>query len=107
MKIAAFLITGLINVSVGIVLFFFLLLGLNGFSGKQAEPGLILYIVWVLIASVITAVLSLWLTNYLTAKKGMNSILAGLIPVTGFVIIGAVSTFVALIAAVILVDALR
>lgn len=107
MKIAAFLITALINVGVGVVLFFFLLLALNGFSESQATPGLILYIIWVLIASVGAAVLSIWLTNYLATKKSLNGIVAALISILIFIVIGTGSSFLALIISAVLVDAMR
>ena len=32
--------------AIGIVLFFFLMIGLNGFSEGEADPGMIFYIVW-------------------------------------------------------------
>ncbi len=107
MKIAAFLITGLVNGTIGGVLFFFLLLGLNGFSEQQATPGLILYIAWVLIASIIMAILSLWLTNYLTTKKSVNNIVAGLISIGIFIVVGTVSTLAALFGSVLIVSVMR
>lgn len=107
MKIAAFLITALINTGIGAILFFFLIIALNGYSGSQAEPGLILYIVWILLFSIITAVLSVLAANYLSAKKSLNKFLALAISVTVFVIAGAALHFAGIFAAIGLIEALR
>lgn len=107
MRIAAFLITSLINLIAGVVLLFFLLLALNGFTGKQAEIGLILYIIWVLIASILAGVLSVRLANYLAAKKSFSRWIAALISIAVFSLTGIGSIFAALIAAVFFVSVMR
>ncbi len=106
MKVEIFLATALGNIGIGIVLFFILLLSLNGYSGKQAEPGLILFIIWVLLfsAAAVCAVLS---ANFLTAKKSLNWIAASLISVLIFVVAGAILNFGGTIVAIVLTEALR
>lgn len=90
MKAIPFLMTGLINLGVGVFFFLFLLLGMNGFSEKQAEPGLIFFIVWVLLVSLIAAIASVFSTSYLTAQKSFNFWLAAFLSVFIFVIVGAI-----------------
>jgi hypothetical protein len=107
MKIATFLITALVNGGIAFVMFFMLILGLNGFTGKQAEPGLLLFIVWGVLSALITGVLGILLANYLATKKSMNKIAATAISSLVFVIVGGVSVFVGFLAAVFLVSALR
>ena len=107
MKLIPFTITGLINIAVGVVLFFFLLLGLNGYSGKQAEPGLILFIVWILLASLLVAVLSVVMIGFLTAKKSINFWASSLISVLVFVILGAVINVVGWFTSLFVTEALR
>lgn len=107
MKIATFLITALVNVGISIVMFFMLILSLNGFSGKQAEPGLLLFIVWGLLSAIITGILSFLLANYLTTKKALGKIAAAAISIAVFVIVGGIFTVVGFFAAVFLVSALR
>lgn len=107
MKIASFLFTALINVGVGIVLFFMLIVGLNGFSGKQAEPGLILFFVWVLLTALVTAVLSVKAAKFFRVGKSLNAFLSALLAVLIFAVIGAAMNVVGLLAAVFLVSALR
>ena len=69
MKVAAFLITLLGNILIGAILFFFLLLALNGFSEKQATPAIILYIIWALIFSILSAGLSVWTLIFLVNNQ--------------------------------------
>lgn len=107
MKIATFLITALVNIAVGCVLFFVLILSLNGFSGKQAEPGLLLFIVWGLLSALITGVLGVLLANYLATKKSLNKIAATAISSLVFIVAGGVSAVVAFFAAVFLTSAMR
>ena len=107
MKIATFLITALVNLAIGFVLFFMLILGLNGFTGKQAEPGLLLFIVWGLLSALITGVLGIFLANYLAVKKSMNKFAATAISSVVFIIVGCVSGVVGFFAAVFLVSAMR
>ena len=88
-------------------MFFMLILGLNGFTGKQAEPGLLLFIVWGLLSALITGVLGIFLANYLAVKKAMNKIAATAIASVVFIIAGGISVFVGFLAAVFLVSAMR
>ena len=107
MKIASFLFTALINIGVGIVLFFMLILGLNGFSEQQAMPGLILFFVWVLATALLTGILSIKAAGFFNVKKSLGAFLSALLAVLIFSATGAAMSFVGLFAAVFLVSALR
>jgi hypothetical protein len=107
MKIAAFLITALANLGVGFVLFFFLIIALNGYSESQATPGLILFIVWVLLFSLIAAVLSLLTINFLSKKKSLSRFAAAIISVVVCIFVGGTLNFVGIFAAIGLIEALR
>ncbi len=107
MKVEIFLATALGNIGIGIMLFFILLLSLNGYSGNQAEMGLILFIIWVLLFSIGAAVCAYLSANFLITKKSLNRIVASLISIFIFVVIGAILNFVGMIAAIILTEALR
>lgn len=106
-KASIFLATALANIAIGAALFFMLIISLNGFTGKQAEPGLILFIVWALLVSVITGVLALLSTNYFVKRKSFNPWLAALSAIAIFIVLGAAIDFVGLIAAVVLTAAIR
>jgi hypothetical protein len=107
MKIATFLITALINAAVSFVMFFMLLLAMNGFHESDALPGLLLYIVWGLLSAIITGVLGILLANYLATKKSLNKIAATVISTVIFIIVGGVSVAVSFFAAVLLASAMR
>jgi len=107
MKAVTFIITALANIGIGFVLFFMLILSLNGFTGDEAEPGLILFIVWTLLTALVTGILSFLGAGYLINKKSLNSALAAFIAMAIFTVVGAVSIIVGFIAAVALTSAMR
>ncbi len=106
-KAIIFLVTALINVGIGVMLFFMLLLGMNGYSGDQAEPGLILFVVWVVLTVIIAGVLSFLSAGYLINKKSFHPALAAFVAIAIFSVIGAASDFVGLFAAIFLTEAMR
>jgi hypothetical protein len=86
-KLTAFALTLLINIAIGVALFFFMLILMNGFSGSDAEPGLIAYVVLGLIVSVLMGTGAFLLTRFLM-KKEMNGAIAALIAVPVFSVVG-------------------
>jgi len=107
MKIATFLITALVNLGIAFVMFFMLILSLNGFHENEATPGLLLYIVWGFLSALITSVLGVLLADYMAVKKSLNKIAATVISITVFVGVGGVSVVVAWFAAIFLASAMR
>jgi hypothetical protein len=107
MQILNFLMTAAVDIAIGVVLGFFLLLALNGYSEDQAMPGLILYVVWVLLFSLAAAALSVLTAKYLIGKKSFGALAACAIAAPIFIVIGGVVNFAGLFAAVILSEALR
>jgi len=107
MKVAIFLATALGNIGIGIMLFFTLLLSLNGYSGNQAEMGLILFTIWVLLFSIGAAGCAYLSANFLITKKSLSRIIASLVSVLIFVVTGAILNFVGMVAAIVLTEALR
>jgi hypothetical protein len=106
-KATIFLITALVNIAIGAALFFMLIISLNGFTGKQAEPGLILFIVWAVIASIMMGVLALLTAIFLIERKSFNPWLTASLAIGIFIIVGAAIDFVGLVAAVVLTSAMR
>ncbi len=107
MKAATFIITALANIGIGFVLFFVLILSLNGFAGDEAVPGLLLFGVWAVLCSLAAAVLSSAGAKYLREKRFFNPWLAALLAIAFFVVAGAAVNFVGVIAAVFLTSAMR
>jgi hypothetical protein len=88
-KIAALVITLLINIGIGVAVFVFMLVAMNGFSESDAEWGLGVYIVLALIVSVAMGTLAFFGVGFLM-KKGLNGAVAALIAVPVFSVIGGV-----------------
>jgi hypothetical protein len=107
MKWIAAIITTLINAGIGFLAFFMLILSLNGFTGDEAEPGLILFIVWAALTALVAGFLSFLSAGYLINKKSLNSALAAFVAIAIFSICGAASAVVGFFAAVFLTSAMR
>jgi hypothetical protein len=107
MQILNFLITILAGIGVGVILFFFLIVGLNGYSEQQATPGLILYIVWALFFSLAAAILSVLTAKYLINKKSFSALGAVAIAAPIFIIVVAAANFAGIFASIFLIEALR
>jgi ABC-type uncharacterized transport system permease subunit len=69
--------------------------------------GLILFIIWVLLFSIAAAVCAYLSANFLITRKSLNWIVASLVSVLIFVVIGAILNFVGMVAAIVLTEALR
>lgn len=91
---------------IGFGYFFLLLLGLNGFSEREATPSLIFFGVWTFVFAVGLAVGSFFLTRCLIAKT-FNPILALILSVIAAVGIGFVADFGGLIASTIIASEVR
>ena len=87
-KLTAFFVTLLINFGIGIAVFFFMLIAMNGFSESDANYGIGVYIVLALLVSLSMSGLAAFLVYILTKRKFRGAI-AALIAVPVFSIIGA------------------
>ena len=87
-KIAAFLITLVINIAIGVVVFFFLLVAMNGYSESDATYGLVAYIALALFVSLLMAVGAVVVVVILMNRK-FSASSAAFIAVPIFSIVGA------------------
>ncbi len=87
-KIAAFVITLLINISVGVAVFFFMLLAMNGFSESDATYGFGAYIVMAVIVTLLMSTLAV-VSIQLLIKREFRGWVSALIAVPIFSVIGA------------------
>ncbi len=81
-------ITGVIALLLGALLFFMVILGLNGFTEKQAEPMLLATLVLILGNIVLSAWLSGWLTRMMQARTEVSMWLIGPLAVLGATLVG-------------------
>ncbi len=87
-KIAAFLITLIVNVIVGAVIFFMMLIAMNGYNGSDAEWGLIVYIGLGAVTAILMSIGAAVLVHILL-KKQFSALVSVLIAVPVFSIVGA------------------
>lgn len=87
-KIAAFVITLIVNFAIGVVVFFFLLIALNGYSESDAMYGFGAYILLALFVSLLMAACAARVVHILMNRK-FSGISASFIAVPVFCVIGA------------------
>jgi hypothetical protein len=107
MKIIVFIANALIQLAAAAVGLFMLLIGLNGYSEKQAEMGLLFFIILAFVSTIGIGLLSVFTTQRLAAKPSLGKFGASAIAIFGFAIIGIVILIIGVLAAVFLVEALR
>lgn len=106
-KIITFLIVLLLNLGGGFVWYFMLALGLNGFTGTDADYSMTLFPISAVIVSILAAVAGVFATGYLIANKNWNPVLAVVVSSIVFTIVGVVVNFVLMFAAIFLADFIR
>ena len=90
------IISTILGLIIGVVLGFFLLIALNGFSGKAADYAIYSYLGWVIIISLIIGVISFFGTGFFI-KKSFNTALSVIIPITVSVILSIGGHFLGMI----------
>jgi hypothetical protein len=88
-KIAAFIITFVVNIAVGVVIFFFMLLAMNGFSESDATYGLAAYTILAIVVSLLMsggAVVGV----HTLMNRGFRAVTSALMAIPIFLILGAV-----------------
>lgn len=105
-KLAAFFITVVANVMIGVVVFFFMLLAMNGFSESDANYGLGTFIVLAILVSVGMGTAAL-LTVHFLMNREFRGWVAALIAIPGFSIVGGGLKIVCSIVGVLIADFVR
>lgn len=105
-KIIAFIVTLILNIAIGAVVFFMMLMGMNGFSESDANYGLIAYIVLAVLVSLTMATLAA-VSVHLLVKRGLGAVAASLIAMAVFTIIGGVLKVICSIIGVLVADYVR
>ena len=105
-KLAAFFITLVVNIAAGVVIFFFMLLAMNGFSESDATYGLGAYIVLGVIVSLLMSSGAVLLVHTLLKRKYRGAV-AALIAVPAFSVIGVGLKIVCSIIGILIADYVR
>jgi hypothetical protein len=87
-KLVAFFVTFLINIAIGVVVFFFLLIAMNGYSESDATYGLGSYVALALIVSLLMSAAAAFTTHVLV-KREFRPVIAAVISIGMFSVIGA------------------
>ena len=95
-----------INIAVGVAIIFLLMLGLNGFSERDANYAFAIFISGGLVVSFLTATAGIFLVRLLTGKQ-WNAVLAVLVSVVAFVALGFVLKVVIFFIAIFVADFVR
>ena len=106
MKLAAFFVTLAINFAIGVVVFFFLLIAMNGYSESDASYGLGAYVGFALIVSLLMSTGALIAVQLLT-KREFRAWIAGLVAVTIFSVIGVGLKIACALVGVLIADYVR
>ena len=106
-KIITFLIVVLLNLGGGFVWYFMLALGLNGFSGSDADYSMTLFPIGALLVSILAATAGVLATGYFINSKSWNPVLAVAVSAIVFTIVGLVINFILMFAAIFLADFVR
>lgn len=107
MRTIVLILTVVFQLTAAAVGFFVLLLGLNGYSERQATPGIILYIALSLISSLALGIASSFAAKRLAGITPLGSFGAAGIVVVAFCIIGVLVLFAGLVASFALAEILR
>lgn len=107
MKALTLIVTMIITLGIGAAWFFMLLLSLNGFTSKQAEPGLILFLIWVVLTAIIVGALGYFTAGHFIKTRDLSRAFIAFASIVVFVIVGAAINFVGFLAAVFLTTAQR
>jgi len=106
-KIITFVLIAGINTAVAVLLFFFLLLGLNGFSERDAKWSIWLFLIGAALVTILAAVAGIFTTKFFSVKKGVNVIWAALISILIFSFLGAGINFLITFVGFFLAEAVR
>lgn len=107
MRILVFIITALIQAVFAVIAFFTLLLGMNGYSEKQATPGLVFFVIISVANALGLGGASAYAAKRLVEKKSFGRFVASFTAVAGFSIIGALIVIAGFFAALILAEVMR
>ena len=105
-KMIAAILTFLLNASAGVVLFFFLLLSMNGFSESDANYGFGAYIALAVLVTLAMSALAA-LGVHLLQRKNFGGVAAVLLSVLLFSIAGSLLKIACAVAGVLVADFVR
>jgi hypothetical protein len=107
LRVTVFLVTAILDLAVAICGFFILLIGLNGFSERQATPTLIFYVIFCLTSLIILSYLGTLVAKAFVEKGWMNRVWAAVVSILSTSIVSGLLVIVAVFAGFALAEFLR
>jgi hypothetical protein len=107
MRIIVFVLNAVIQLAAAAVGFLLLLLGLNGFSERQSNPSLLLYIVLGVGSSTGLGVASAFAAKWLAGKQSLGGFGASAVAVVAVALVGVIILVVGFFAALFIAEAMR
>jgi hypothetical protein len=99
-KILCFIATLIINVAIAAFLFFAMILAMNGFSGSDAEIGLLTFTAIAAISSFATAVLSFIVSGVIQTKMQKGEFISIFVSILAFTMVNGFVCIIAMIVGV-------
>lgn len=96
-KIITTIVSCSVSIAVGVVFFFMLMLGLNGFNGTDGGRGLLAYVAWAVFTTLLVGLFSSLTVSYLINRKQKSPVFAMLVSLPVFAFAGVVMNFVGII----------
>jgi len=107
MRIIVFVLNAVIQLAAAAVGFLLLLLGLNGFGERQANPSLLFYILLGVGSAAGLGVASAFASKWLAQKKSLGALGASAIAVPVFALAGVLILVVGFFVALLIASAMR
>jgi hypothetical protein len=107
MRIIVFIVMAVIQLAASAAGFLFLLLAMNGFSERQATPGIILYLAVGLGSALGLGVASAFAAKRLVERKSLGGLAASAIAVISFSVLGALILVATSVVAIVLAEVMR
>lgn len=105
MNILSGILSTVLSLAVSVVLGFFLLIALNGFSGRAGDYAVYTYVIWAIIIASVLGAVSFLLSGFLF-KKDWNKALAVILPIVIALVVSVIGNFLGIIVAAIVADTL-
>ena len=106
-KVLAFITTIAVNLIIGAVCFFFLLVALNGFHESDANWGIGAFLLTVLFASAGTALAAAGAVHFMMSRKKWGAVLSLAVFVPLFMIVGGAISFTGIVIGALVADIVR
>lgn len=107
MRIIVFILTAVIQLAAAAAGYIILLLSMNGYSGRDAGPGLTLYIVLCLVSALVLGLAAAYVSGLLVERRSFGGLAASATAVLGSLVLGGLVVAASFIAAIVLAEVVR